>query len=88
MCGDHFAKRITTNKVIIYGYQCSNLKDHAKEVTRQQEACEKYETFIHLLVRELNSIIYPLPFARRGLNIVGIMPNAKDSKRYIMVFID
>ena len=87
-CGNHFAGRSLANKAYTQGYWWPYMREDAQVLTRSCEACQKHENFIHTPADELHPMLSPWPFAQWGLDIVGPLPKAPGSRRFLLVATD
>ncbi|XP_056687296.1 uncharacterized protein [Spinacia oleracea] len=88
ICGNHIGGRSVAHKALRAGYSWPTMVSEAKTMTRKCEKCQKFASAIHQPAQTLQSILYPLPFSKWGLDIIGPFPSAVNQKKWLIVRVD
>ena len=64
------------------------MQEDAKVYVHKCDKCQRYAPSIHLPSSELAPLTSPWPFAQWGLDIVGPLPTARGSLKYLLVGMD
>ncbi|KAK2999291.1 hypothetical protein RJ639_023820 [Escallonia herrerae] len=85
--GQHLGGRTLAQKILRQGYYWPTMQRDAIEFTRRCDKCQKFAP-THTPVVPLTSIVYPIPFAVWGMDLLGPFPMASGQRRFVIVAID
>ncbi|KAK2999288.1 hypothetical protein RJ639_024668 [Escallonia herrerae] len=88
ICGQHLGGRTLAQKILRQGYYWPTMQRDAIEFTRRCDKCQKFAPISHTLVIPLTSIVFPIPFAIWGMDLLGPFPMASGQRRFVIVAID
>jgi hypothetical protein len=71
VCGHHASSRAIASKAFRAGFYWLTAIEHAKEIVRRCEACQRFASRPHAPAAELHPIPLSWPFAQWGLDMVG-----------------
>lgn len=75
--GNHSGKRSLLHKIVWQGYYWPSMAKDAEQYVRRCDACQRFSPLIHQPVEELNSVLSPWPFAKWGIDLIGLLPLGK-----------
>ncbi|XP_019246477.1 PREDICTED: uncharacterized protein LOC109226132 [Nicotiana attenuata] len=79
-CGNYSRADSLVQKVIRAGYYWDSMEKDAKEFVRKCDKCKRFAPMIHRPREQLHSILSPWPFIKWGMDIVGPLPTAPESR--------
>jgi hypothetical protein len=88
VCGNHSGAKTLVNKVIKTGYYWPTMNKDATKLVRTCDACQRFARITKSPPEYLHSITSPWPFAKWGVDIVGLMPSGKGNKKFVVVAVD
>ncbi|KAK3033290.1 hypothetical protein RJ639_033221 [Escallonia herrerae] len=71
ICGQHLGGRTLAQKILKQGYYWPTMQRDAIEFTRRCDKCQKFAPISHTPVAPLTSIVFPIPFAIWGMDLLG-----------------
>ncbi|XP_021715276.1 uncharacterized protein LOC110683243 [Chenopodium quinoa] len=86
-CDSHIGGRVLAEKAALWGTRPS-LKTDAMKMVKKCDKCQRFATLIHRPASSLSAISSPLPFAKRGVDILGPYTPASGQRRVVFVAVD
>ncbi|BFG17096.1 hypothetical protein CerSpe_033700 [Prunus speciosa] len=87
-CGNHTGGRSLARKALTQGYFWPYMARDAEQFSRKCDKCQRHAPLIRQPTEELNPVVGPWPFARRGMDIVGPLPTAVGGKKFVILATD
>ena len=87
-CGNHFGGMNLSVKVLRMGYYWTTLRQDALNYVKKCDACRRHALIIHQLSEYLHPSTPSWPFMKRGMDIVGKMPQAPGQKVFMLAITD
>ncbi|XP_061993662.1 uncharacterized protein LOC133711573 [Rosa rugosa] len=87
-CGAHLGGRTLAHKVLSQGYYWPYLSREAEQYAKKCKQCQRHAPVSHSPAEELHSLAGPWPFARWGMDIVGLLPTAPGGLKYALLATD
>ncbi|CAL8162007.1 unnamed protein product [Prunus armeniaca] len=88
VCGDHSGSRSLAHKVFQQEYFWPTLHQDANVLVKKCDKCQWFGSVPHIPAEPLSLIVSPWPFAQRGLDLIGSMPQGKGQVKYDVVVVD
>ena len=88
VCGDHAGPRSLVRKLIRIGYFWPTMQVDTRELVKKCDKCQRFGNVQRLPVKRLTTIAFPWPFTQWGINILGLLPQAKGQVKFLLVAID
>nr|XP_016460739.1 PREDICTED: uncharacterized protein LOC107784171 [Nicotiana tabacum] len=76
-CGNHACGRSLVKTLIRAGYYRPKMEEDAENVVAKCHKCQRYANNIHRPAKLLHTVIFPWPFMKWGMDIVGYLSQAK-----------
>ncbi|XP_075091482.1 uncharacterized protein LOC142171692 [Nicotiana tabacum] len=76
-CGNHTGGRSLVKTLIRAGYYWPKMEEDAESFVAKCDRCQRYGNNMHRLAELLHIVIFPCPFIKWGMDIVGPFPRAK-----------
>ncbi|XP_074336017.1 uncharacterized protein LOC141673183 [Apium graveolens] len=86
--GNHLASKALAYKIIRQGYYWPTIHSDAVAYVQKCPQCQKFENVPRQSPSLPGSVLSPISFAVRGIDIMGPFPRAKGDLRYVLVAID
>ncbi|GAA0160018.1 hypothetical protein LIER_38963 [Lithospermum erythrorhizon] len=87
-CGSHIGGRSLTVKITRIRYFWPILVKDAMNFMKKCDICERMGSVQHKPTPSMTPIPKPIPLAMWGINLVGKLPKAKGSLKYVVVTVD
>ncbi|KAL8134680.1 hypothetical protein AgCh_009635 [Apium graveolens] len=86
--GQHLGGRALAHKITRLGFYWPEMMADAKEYVKKCDRCQKHAPVVRQPPEMLTSINSPIPFAMRGMDILGPFPMATAQRKFLIVAID
>ncbi|XP_024026071.1 uncharacterized protein K02A2.6-like [Morus notabilis] len=88
ICGNHTGGQSLALKVLRQGYYWPTLKKDAFQYARRCDKCQRYATIPRAPLEHLTSILSPWPFAKWGVDLIGLLHLAPGGFKFAIVAVD
>jgi len=88
VCGMHCGQKTLVARVIRAGFYWPTIRQNCAEYVKKCQNCQKNGPLIHQLSVSLQAIQFPWPFAKWGMDIVGLFPPVSKQRKFLIVAID
>ena len=88
ICGDHMGHKSLVRKIIRAGYFWPTMQQDAAEFVKRCDSCQRYGNVQRVPGEKMMTISSPWPFAQKGIDIMGPLPQGKRQVKFLLVAID
>ncbi|XP_048489920.1 uncharacterized protein LOC104899029 [Beta vulgaris subsp. vulgaris] len=87
-CASHIGGRALGEKSLRTGYFWLTLKEDDLLYAKKCDSCQRHDNVYQKSSNYLTPVLFPLPFAKWGMDILGPFPIAAGQKKFIIVVVD
>nr|XP_033515858.1 uncharacterized protein LOC117280274 [Nicotiana tomentosiformis] len=87
-CRNHSGVKSLVRKLIRAGYYWNEMEKDAKDFVRKCNECQRHAPMIYQPGEMLHPVLFPWPFLKLGMDIVGPLPLAPGKAQYILLMTD
>ncbi|XP_048493207.1 uncharacterized protein LOC125493742 [Beta vulgaris subsp. vulgaris] len=87
-CASHIGGRALGEKALRTGYFWPTLKEDALLYVKRCDSCQKHGNIYQKSSNYSTLVLFPLPFAKWGMDILGPFPIAAGQKKFVIVAVD
>ena len=88
ICGNHLGVRALAKKVLRARFYWPTLQKEATEFVKTCPPCQKHANFHIAPPEKLISVTSPWPFAKWGLDLLGLFPQGSGQVKFLIVGVD
>jgi hypothetical protein len=82
LCGNHSKGRILAHKVVRVEYYWPTMSKDSAELVKHCYKCQRFVRVMKNPFEKMSSVSSPWPFAKLGVDIVGLMPRETKVKNF------
>ncbi|XP_048492977.1 uncharacterized protein LOC104903462 [Beta vulgaris subsp. vulgaris] len=86
-CASHIGGRALGEKALRTGYYWPTLKEDALLHAKKCDSCQRHGNIYQKPSNYLTPVLFPLPFGKWGMDILGPFPIAADQKKFVIVVV-
>ncbi|XP_010684609.1 uncharacterized protein LOC104899171 [Beta vulgaris subsp. vulgaris] len=87
-CASHIGERALGEKALRTGYYWPTLKEDALLYAKKCDSCQRHGNIYQIPSNYLTLVLFPLPFAKWGMDILRPFPIAAGQKKFVIVAVD
>ncbi|XP_010681514.2 uncharacterized protein LOC104896463 [Beta vulgaris subsp. vulgaris] len=87
-CASHIGGRALGENALRTGYFWPTLKEDALLYAKKCDSCQRHGNIYQKSSNYLTPVLFPLPFAKWGMDILGPFPIAAGQKKFVVVAVD
>ena len=88
ICGNQVGWQSVAYKALRQGYFWSTMKADAMNFVRKCDKCQRFSSIPRSHPEKLTLMASPWPFAVQGIDLIGPMPTARPTFKYVVVTVD